>query len=245
MARLFDNASSQYLNNAAALVTAYPWSFSGWFYSDDAAQGSQTLFSIGDISVTDQFWQVFLGVSGVPTFIRFRSKSGPSNDADTTIAWVANTWHHVLAVATSATSRAVYLDGGSKGTNTTPSTPSGVDETRISRLCYSSDAGYFSGRLAEFMLWNAALTDDDAVSLATGISPISVKLQSGLAYWPLMGNLSPEPDWLENKYNMTLNNGPTKGDHPPVMYPALLQNVHVPTVAAADVIGPFPTFLPS
>jgi hypothetical protein len=49
-----------------------------------------------------------------------------------------------------------------------------------------------------------------------------------------MGNLSPEPDLLENKYSMTLNGGPTKAAHPALTWP-IAAKFGIPTVGGGTL----------
>jgi hypothetical protein len=62
-----------------------------------------------------------------------------------------------------------------------------------------------------------ALTDDEAVILSLGYSPVFVRPANLVAYWPLVGRSSPEPD-IVGGYDMTLVGSPTVADHPRIIY---------------------------
>ena len=74
-----------------------------------------------------------------------------------------------------------------------------------------------SGHIAEAAIWNVALTAAEVTVLAKGVSPLFIRRQNLVAYWPLYGLHSPETDFSGNNRVMTLNNGPTRGNHPPVV----------------------------
>src|SRR3990167_5322122 len=106
MARLFDDASSHYLQNTSGSpVSAYPFTISCWFNSDDATI-DQTLVSLEQAADTTHRWEIVLRGTAVGDPIRFRCQAGglPSN-ANTSTGFTAGTWHHACAVGRSATSR--------------------------------------------------------------------------------------------------------------------------------------------
>ena len=226
MARLFDDGASQYLSYAGAFITATPLSISVWFYPDD--DGSfHPLVGISNSGNINDYFALLIG-SGQNVWALIDDGAGQAGSTTATTL-TNNSWNHCMAVFATTTSRSSWLNGLNKDTDATDRTPAGIDQTEIATILRSNPIGYASGRIAEIGLWNADLSDAEVAILATGISPLAVRPQSLVAYWPLMGNLSPEPDWLENKYSMTLVNGPTKADHPPVMYPVSPQIIHVPT----------------
>ena len=214
MARLFDDGSSQYLSNGSAILTDYPMSFSGWFYSDDDTI-SQGIVSICDsVSIT----RIGLLISSDDKVFTFYG-SNPQGIKSTT-SWSTNTWHHAAGTVTSATAAAAYLDGGGKDTTTANGGAlSGLDATYIGANDQAADATigqYMSGRIAEVGVWNVVSTDAEIVILALGYSPLLVRPQSLVAYWPLIGKTSPEID-IVGGFGMTLNNSPTATEHPPML----------------------------
>jgi hypothetical protein len=141
--------------------------------------------------------------------------------AETTTTYSAGTWNHAAGTFTDVTTRSAYLNGGGKATNVTPSGGvSSIQEVLIGG--YFADPTLFgpmNGRLAEVGIWNVVLTDDEVLALSEGVSPLRVRSQNLVSYWPLYGNGSPEPNYSQNSTNrsLTLNNAPTQVDHPPVM----------------------------
>lgn len=220
MARTFDDASSQYLQYSGAIVSSYPVTMALWFYSNDASV-YQMAFS--QCLSTDDGSEMTLEVRNSGNGQTIAAKSGVvgfGGRAISTTSWSTNTWHHHCGVFSGEDARAVYLDGGSKGTDSTSGggTPS-LNRTTIGGKVDLTPTLYFSGSLAEVAMWNVALTDAEAAILALGYSPLMVRPASLVAYWPLIGRLSPEIDTVGG-FDMTLNNSPTTAAHPRVIYPA-------------------------
>ena len=216
MARLFDDASTEYMEKDAAPVTAYPLTMACWFYSDDAA-ADQGLMSIIDKDAPDQ-WLAALhargGIAGDP--VRASVRAGTQVNVVTTTGYSVNTWHHACGVFASTTSRDVFIDGDSKGSNTTSSSPSGVDRISVGRQGDSTPGNYMSGRIAEAAVWNVALNDFEIALLATpGITPNRIRPDNLRGYWPVWGLHSPEID-LSGQGNSLTVNGATRADHAPV-----------------------------
>lgn len=60
----------------------------------------------------------------------------------------------------------------------------------------------YDGRLAHAALWRAPLDSVDMLYLALGVSPLDIRPNDLVAYWPLLGIHSPEIDY--GPYNMTV-----------------------------------------
>jgi hypothetical protein len=223
MSRLFDDASSQTLASATAPLTAAPLTMVCWFNSDDI-DSHQVLMSLSDTASDNNYFVLTIRGASAGDFVQ--AVVDGSGDADgtatTSSGYSANTWHHAAAVFASTTSQAAYIDGGSKGSNTSSAaTPLSVDAFGIGFFNRLSPVQYMSGKIAEAAIWNVALNDAEIAALAKGYSPLLIRPQSLVAYWPLFGNDSPEPDRWKNRYDLTLTNAPTKADHPRIYYPSM------------------------
>jgi len=218
MSRLFDDANNEYLEIGSIIVDEFPLTLAAWIYSNDATT-CQSVISIS-ASIAADFFRLSLrgDIEGDP--VRFECKNGGYDSATSTAGYSVNTWHHVCGIETNATSRAVFLDGGNKGVNANAGVPAGLDTTSIGRLLLGAgDTNErISGRIAEAAIWNVALTDDEVTAQAGGVSPTRIRPESLVAYWPLYGVGSPEPDY-RGTYNLTLVNGPIQADHAPVQPP--------------------------
>ena len=211
MARNFDGTDDQ-LTVAVAVATAAPLSLAGWCNADNLTV-SEVLVNISkDTDDNDDFYILLAGaVAG--DFVHFNARdAGVGGAAITTTAFSAGVWQHVLGVELSSSSRAVYLNGGGKGTNTTLVEPTGLNRTSIGVRNRLSDTFFFDGLLAECCVFNDDLSDAEAVMLANGLHPFALRLGSLVGYWPIYGHASPEVDWSGNGNNMTVT-GTTVADH--------------------------------
>lgn len=228
MARQFASASSQYLNRGSAIVTAAPFSVSVWFKTGSTTD--QVLVSAAKIA--DAGHRFNLSLSGSNVYAQ--AFDGTAGNALTSTTFTTNAWQHAGVVFASTTDRRAYLNGGGKGTNATSVSPAGINEFYAAR--YESGL-YFDGLLAELATWNVALDDDEIAALAKGVCPLLIRPQSLVAYYPLFGNDSPEPDRWKSRFDLTLTNGPTKADHPRIYYPTNAWVPQLPAAAAAANAG--------
>lgn len=225
MARSF-SGTAQYLEYAGAALTATPLTWACWFSCNTGITGY--LCTLGK--------STSFSVCGIRIESDNKIKAQAGNDsgnsmATTTTTISANTWSHAACVFTSSTSRAAFLNGGGKGTDTTSQTPSGLNRTTIGARNIGSYNQPFAGLLAEVGLWNIALSDADIVVLATGISPFLVRPDALVGYWPLVGKYSPEID-LKGRREMTVT-GATQIAHPRMFLPKRQQLI----ISPALVVG--------
>lgn len=215
MARLF-NGTTQYLSNANAVLTATPLTMACFCYPTQNT-ASQVLMSIGVSGSGDnRFTMLIAGaVGGDP--IRATSRTTSAVNADTTTGYSINTWQHACAVFASATDRRAYLNGGGEGTNTVSNVPTGLNNTLLAASQGAAVANFAATRLAEVGVWNVALNTSEIAALAKGVSPLRIRPNALVAYWPLFGVGSPEPDYSNGGFHLTLNAAPTQIDHAPVM----------------------------
>lgn len=218
MSRLFDDAASEYLEHDAALMTAVPITMACWIYSDDAAANQCAVGICASGSSNSFTLELAGGLDGDP-ILASSTAGGTARNAPSTSGYSVNTWHHICAVFAAADNRSVYIDGGSKGTNTQNSTPGGtIDRTVIGRRTRVTPINYVSGRVAEVGIWNVALSDNEVVRLARGEAPLFIRPENLKFYCPTWGFNSPEPDLSGFNQHMIVN-GPIAAEHPPGIVP--------------------------
>jgi len=237
VARACTPATAAFLRLNSAPVTAAPFTLACWFNPGDVT-GLYAMYFLGDKDVATDYWIIFLrgDVAGDPLDFR-ATDSGGNNTAQTTTGYTAGTWHHACAVEASATSRAIYLNGGGKGTNTTSRAPANADRTSLGIRDNTSSALIGLLSIAEPAIWNVALTDAEAASLATGVSPRFVRPGNLVAHWPLVGRNDPET----NRYgtgNLTLLNSPAVAAHPRLYSPPAPMIVRAPAAAPGGLSIP-------
>lgn len=228
MARVF-NGSTQYLSRASGVV-GVPCTLACWFTTATTNwKGLIDLSNSGDGFAGD----ILLGVSSAGASLganRVAALINGSNGAAASAASATDgTWQHAAAVFSSDSSRAAFLNGANKGTSSASATPSGINQTLLGNNVFNE---WHEGRIAEAAIWDVALTDEEVAALGKGVSPLMIRPASLVAYWPLYGNDSPEPDRWKHRNDVSLNNSPTKGDHPRIYMP-WQQTMQVPPMLAA------------
>lgn len=214
MARAFASASSQYLTNATAAIAALPLTMACWA-RPSSATAARTALSLHTSGSANNRLNLRVTSAHVPEMI---TRDTSPNLVAAASAMTANVWGHIAGVWASTTSRTCYRNGVAGTTGTTSKTPSGWNTTDIGRLS-TPTADYWDGDLAEAAMWSAALTTAEIAILAQGYSPLCVRPESLVAYWPLIGDASPERERV-GRVEMTLTNAPTAVAHPRVLFPS-------------------------
>jgi hypothetical protein len=188
VARSFTRGSSEYLEHAAAALTAAPITLACWAYVLDTTN-THTLMSLGDAgtAVNGFHLQARGATGGDPVTARTNNAN-----ADSASGYPANTWFHAAAVFAASNSRFAYLNG-TAGTEQTGSATPAPEVTSIGRR-NNTTQDYLDGSVAEAAIWNVALTAAEIAALAQGVSPLFVRAGNLVAYWPLLGRTSPEID---------------------------------------------------
>jgi hypothetical protein len=224
MARSFDDASLQYLENGNAVVSA-PYTIAGFInvasgQSPSAGQNERML-SVSDPSQGVDNRRFCLGVNydGTKWAARYNphdGSTGVANDGTSSVA--EDTWTHISATENSGeNSRAVFTNGADKQTDSTALTMPTLDTTTIGALNINAGVvDYLEGKLAHIAAWNVVLTDAEIASLAAGFSPKFVRPQNLISYWRF---LRTDQD-IVGGYHMTAYNSPTWADQPPIIMPA-------------------------
>ena len=194
MAYNFVRASSQSISGNGPSISVYPVTFSAWAYATNDTV-AMTIMSWMQAATTQGFRTLFAG-QAVADPIRGNLLTTVNYIAQTTSGFTINTWHHVCFVCSSSTSRTIYRDGGSSGTNTTDATPTSLTRVFIG----TNTAEGFDGYISDIAIWSAALNIDEINSLVKGFSAKRIRPQSLEYYAPLVRNL------YEYNSNTTLTN---------------------------------------
>lgn len=233
MARLFDDASTQYLEIASVIGGTPPFTMACWAYFDDLDAVS-TMMAIGDVGANADFYTLDMAGVLANDPIRAGVQAGVNFSASIISSAISlNTWHHVAGVFTSTSSRTAFVDGVNGVENTSFRSPTGLDRTAIGRLPRLTSTNYMSGRIAEAAIWNAQLTGPEITAMSQGYSPLFIRPESLLAYWPIIGRYSPEIDIVGGN-GLTVT-GATAVDHPRIILPSRRNRIFVPTAVASSV----------
>jgi len=212
------NGSTQYLDleNAAANLTGgtmFPCSVSCWMKTTDLDQTS-ALVSIDDGSSKQNISQFRGSVAG--DYVAAACYDGAWDLAISSTGVSSGTWTHVLVVFNSATDRRVYIDASKQTDSGSCSSSSGAggDIGIGCRFPQGTPSLYFGGKIAEVAVWDMALTDANATSLAGGSATDSIQSSNLVYYWSLYGDANSDGGSIGT--NLTEYNSPTydTGDHP-------------------------------
>lgn len=193
--------------SGAAPVTTYPLTMACWVnISSTAASNIFVLHGTGS-NINDSFIIFYDNSSGKIQGYVFQG-GGPSF-CSTTTNLSGNTWQHLCFVCTSATSRAIFLNGGGKGTDTNNYTPVSGNIATV-RMGWLGAANSIQGSACEFAIWNEALSDAEVLALSKGFSAPYIKPEKLSFYAPLIRNINDYSGGI----TLTNNNGATVSDHP-------------------------------
>ncbi len=216
MARSNTGSTSNYLGISSAVKTAVPLTMACWVYPAN----NTTYYNVMSVSKTsaagDNYFVIAIdGSIGGDPVIADATSSLPASGVATAGTYTANSWQHIGGVFTSNTSRTAYYNGTGGTANTTSVTPSGISATTIGGYRNSSGGfGMLNGRVAEAAIWGAALTADEMRELARGACPLMVRPNDLLAYWPIVGRTSPEPDDVGD-FDLTITGTMAQAEHVP------------------------------
>lgn len=239
MSRDWDYTASNPRGVGSGPLIHEPLTFAGWFNLESALLG-QTIVSEGSTANPDGRYEYYrLGIFSADATtgnVDLRIGTWPTGSKSSQVIAVQSTlnltssdfgvWHHaagsVINSSTTWYDLAVYTDGGNKGTT---SSIMGKDPT-INTLSvgeWVTEAAVggqwtMNGLVAEVGIWNVVLTDNEIKTLAAGVSPIRVRPVSLQRYWPIYGDVDPEPDFSGTGDTLVIqgNPEPAQSDHAPV-----------------------------
>lgn len=154
-------------------------------------------------------------------------------------------WHTAVGTYDTADKVRMYVDGTEAGTGTTGGNTISYDGTKSlwfgvfdgTQLHYGTGASAGDRSLAEVAIWSAVLTTDERAAYDKGIAPRVINPNALVAYWPLIGQQSPEPE-LANGISATVTSAGTDV-HPRTFFtlPRGLLRVGDPNVVSGTGVG--------
>lgn len=174
---------------ASAALTSYPFTVNFWIKPVDGGTPGdypQGIFLALYNTTNNQRFQFAISNVGGP-ILRFTAFTTVGAIASTSNFFTINEWNMCTGVASSATSRSVYLNNGTPGTNTTSSTP--ATPTRIVLGGAGTSGGAtanYSGHIAEFAIWDVALNSNEITSLYRAAKASQIRPDNLITYIPLI-----------------------------------------------------------
>jgi hypothetical protein len=148
--------------------------------------------------------------------VRAQEFDGASADSVSAATIGNGSWSHVAGTF-NATTNFVYLNGVQATGAAARTAPVSVSDTYLG--AEGAVGNYWSGDLAECAIWNVALTAADVAALALGVSPLFVRPDALIAYWPVSGQYAPEPSVMLAAAALTVT-GATPAAHPRMFTPS-------------------------
>lgn len=215
MARSF-NGSNQYIETSSFPNASLPVTMSAWFYPASTS-GFQRVSVWSSPGGGQAAASLLLNYPGAGQLSNQVYKGGTNVLPTGSGTFTTNAWNHG-AVVSGATAARCYLNGSV-----------GSDATYVA-LTFSSctilgvgrvqNTQFLNGRVAELGVWNVELTAAEIAALAKGYTPLEIRPDALLAYYPLGGHYGQlDLDRWKNRYDLTPANSPTWVDHPRVIYP--------------------------
>ena len=225
MALSFDG-SDDYLTHSGTIfsgsATSYNWTLVAWVRPDDQHQG--TVIGADNGSGNLGRFSLFSLSNG-----RFalRRKAGFINTPNADYSDSNTSWFHLAGVFTYP-ARALYVNGTSEVTQTSNISidPSNATIFNIGR---DHSGKYWDGGIAEAAAYDAALSAADIAALAAGFSPLLVRPDKLIGYWPLGGGYFPATVNPIGSTSLSVNSSPSAESHPRIFYPT-----SPPTIMAAS-----------
>ncbi len=201
---ILDGVSEDYFQIEVAALSSHPITMLCWF-NPDADDNNETLLWVGDKASQNYGTGIDYNGTEANDPVEAFSYNAPGQFYASVYETngFANTWHQLVGVFASNTSRLVYFDGKPGTEDTNNSVPSGYDRTSIGALRRPADTGYFSGKIACAMIWNRVLTENEIQQLFANpyamfepifdpmlfgyVAGVGVNAPTGALYGPLLG----------------------------------------------------------
>jgi hypothetical protein len=205
---------------------------------DDNPAADQYHFFFGDSGNAADYHGLAFRTSGVLYF--FIRNAGV--DVSTVGDYADGDWHSMVGTWDDTFNGGAgceifwYVDGESL-TDTISSGQSRIenyDRVAFGMLRDNSPGSPFDGKAADIAMWDVILTPAEAAIYIAGYSPLFIRPQSLVAYWPL---IRPTYDIIGG-LTMTAGGSPVVSAHQPIIYPANVR-VGIPEAAAPPTGNPW------
>jgi hypothetical protein len=190
---LYFNGATHQAALGSAIVSAYPVTIAAWMKLDD--NNDALLHSCGGIFRTSgasfDSWSLYVdNRSGDARKATFASAAASTFRFAVGATTINVGWNHYAAVGVSDLDRTVWLNGVSDGSNGNTNTPGSLDNTIIGVFADGNGGieGNVGHQIAEFAIWNVALSTAELAALAKGFSPQLIRPSALVSYPPLVRN---------------------------------------------------------
>lgn len=220
MARSNTANVANYIQEGSTPITANPVSMSCWFNANNLTVSS-VLMAISNAGATAYHALVFDGANayGLGDDRVIIDSDGVAFAASASAIGSAGVWNQMGFVAASNTSRIAYLNGVAGTTETTNRGPSLWNHLNLGALRSTTTTFRpVDGAFGECGMWNAALTTAEMAILAKGYSPLFVRPNNLVRYWPVIGYGTVEAQRV-SAVTAAITGTMARAPHCPVIYP--------------------------
>ncbi len=234
MAREFNGTSTDFITQggaASTVLTASTASVSIWAKMAGSARSVAAVYS-GDILWGDVSFFLGLFRADVGGSDRIWAYNWDGNEDRVGATYTTGVWTH-FGWMHSGGNLSIYKDG-----ELVSSVASG-DTTNIGSAIHiggknAVENTWFEGALAEYAIWDVALTTAEWAMLGKAYSPLFVRPGSLTRYSPFVGRANPEPEYIQGQGGTAT--GTTTIRHPRVIYPTRRRAVHAEAMAGGIVV---------
>jgi len=222
-------------------ISGYPFTMTAWIKPPQEFKNWQS-FVVSDGSETARFglgtgnygrWAIYWKSGEQRTGASFSENYGTGSP---------NPWSHAAVIFSANNLRTMYVNGTGNSYANTGNISQTLTDADIIGIGYGPTSGsnrLAKDQLAECALYNVALTTAEIDTLAAGFSPLFVRPESLLGYWPLGGPLTNNisGDDLLGSYALSATGTIAEADHPDIFYPAGPTNIIKPLAPAVVIPG--------
>lgn len=159
------NGSSSVLEGSGVSGSEEPQTLVVWFTSRSST-ASQTLLSCNDGTGGNGLYLQARGDQGGDPIFALKQDGGNFPNASSAVGYTTNQWHHACGVFGAVDSRAAYLDGRHKGTDTTACVSRSTAGVYIGAFRLTSGlTSFLDGQVADARLYKRALSDAEVYAL--------------------------------------------------------------------------------
>lgn len=227
MSLTFNGNIANRLTRASAWVSGTPLTMGCMLYIIAAGAANHLIAGISSNTTTSNNNFYFLYEYSTGKIGAGAMAGGSFQASATTTTLAVGTWGHACSVWASPTSRSSYLNGGGKNTVVTSLTPASLAQSHFGAHYRDATNDWnqpLNGYIAEFGVWNVALSDAEVASLAAVKCPLLVRRDALIAYYPFGGLLGGGRmqflDRWKSNLNMTQAGSNSVANHPiGIVYP--------------------------
>ena len=229
-----DSGTDDYLSKSVAIFSGhtYPLAFVAWVRPDDRGQQ----YAIASDSGTGTSKQITLGAGSGGKF-QIRQKGGHATSGSAHYSNSNTTWFHLTGLFIASNNIKLYVNGSLDAENTTAN--NNISDFADSNQLYIATGNYgggsnlttrtWEGGLAEVAAYAAELTAGEIAALADGFSPLLVRPDALVGYWPLGGPMTSALSGADalGQHALTAYGGAFEEHHPQAYYPTLAMRSRV------------------